>query len=83
MLGQLVLTLVELGIGHLHALDVQEEFLAREQAFLARQVAELQVAQLGLAQFVLQGALGLAGDVERELEALRVQATHFAFHPGV
>ena len=48
-------------------------FSPASRPFFAGQVAELEVAQLGVAQLVLQGALGLLGDVEGELEALRVQ----------
>ena len=70
VLGQLVLALVEVVVGHLHALDVQVELLAGQQALLAGQVAELEIAQFRVAQLVLQGALGLLGDVEGELEAL-------------
>ena len=47
VLGQLVLALVQVVVGHLHALDVQVELLAGQQAFLAGQVAELEIAQLG------------------------------------
>ena len=83
VLGQLVLALVEVVVGHLHALDVQVELLAGQQALLAGQVAELEIAQLRVAQFVLQGALGFLGDVEGELEALRVEPLHLALHPGI
>ena len=83
VLGQLVLALVQFVVGHLHALDVQVELLAGQQAFLAGQVAELEIAQLRVAQFVLQRALGLLGDVEGELEALGVEPLHLALHPGV
>jgi hypothetical protein len=81
--GQLVLAQVVFMIGHLHALEVEVEPLAGQQAFLAREIAELQVGQARIAQLVLQGPLGLLGDVEGELEALGIEPAHLALHPGV
>ncbi len=83
MLGQFVLAPVQLQVGHLHALHVQVELLPGQQSFLAGQVAELEVAQRRVAQLVLQGALGLLGDVEGELEHLPIQPAHLPLHPGV
>ena len=83
VLGQLVLALVQLVVGQLHALDVEVELLAGEQALLAGEVAELEEGQVRVAQLVLQRALGLPGDVEGELEALAVERPHLALHPGV
>ena len=48
MFGQLVLALVELMVGHLHALDVQIEFFARKQPFFSGEIAELEETQLRL-----------------------------------
>lgn len=83
VLGQLVLALVEVVVGHLHALDVHVELLPGQQALLAGQVAELKIAQFRIAQFVLQGAFGLFRNVEGELKALGIQALDLALHPGV
>ena len=83
VLGQFILTLVEFVVGHLHALDIDVELFSRQQTLLAGQVAKLEKADFRVAQLVLQGALGLFGNVEGELEALRIQPFHFALHPGI
>ena len=45
MLGQLVLALVEIVVGHLHGLDVEQQFFAGQQAFVSVEVVELNVGQ--------------------------------------
>src|SRR5262249_15468520 len=83
VLGELVLSPVELDVRHLHALDVLVELLAGEQALLASEVAELDVRETWVAELLLQRALGLARDVERELEGLAIEPLHLALHPRV
>ena len=82
VLGQLVLAPVELLVGQLHALEVEVQPLAGEQPLPAGEVAVAQERAARVAQLVLQRALGLAGDVEGELEALRVQAAHLPAQPA-
>lgn len=83
VLGQLVLAAVELVVGELHALEVQQQPLTAEKLLAPGLVAELQEGLGGFAQLALQGSLGPLGRVEGHLEALRVQPADLALHPGV
>jgi hypothetical protein len=83
MLGQLVLALVELVIGQLHALDVERQPLPGEQLLAAGQVVVLQERAPGIPQLVLQCPFGLARGVERKLKAARVQAARLPAQPSV
>ncbi len=87
MLGQLVLALVVVVIGHLHALEVEVQRLTGEQALAAAiPVVELdkgQLVQLRPHQLVLHGLLGPAGDVEGELVILVIELGKLALHPVV
>ena len=83
VLGQLVLALVQVVIGHLHGLDVEQQLFAGQQAFVAVQIVELDVGQRGIAQLVLQRALGLLGDLEGKLEGLGIKRFDFALHQGI
>ena len=83
MFGHLVLTLVEIVVGHFHGLDVEQQLFAREQPLIAVQIIELNVGQGGIAQLVLQRALGLFGDLEGQLERLGIERLDVALQEGV
>ena len=61
-------------------LDVEQELLPGEQAFVSVEIVELNVGQRRIAELVLQRALGFLGDLKGELERFGVKPFDLALH---
>jgi hypothetical protein len=66
--------LIQVVIGHFHRPDVEHQLVAREQSFRTIKVAIAYERQRRVAKLILERALGLLRNLERELECVRVIA---------
>src|SRR5262249_47115755 len=69
MLRQLIFPLIQVMVGHLHGLNVEEQLLAGQESLSSVEVVELDVGQGWIAQLVLQREFGFLRSVKGKMES--------------
>ena len=83
MFGELQFPVIHIQVSHLHFFEIKPQFLACIQPFFARHIIELNKAEVGVAQLMLQGTLCFLGYIKCKFEIFVVQGFYLALQKNI